>query len=133
MPRKAYVPTASDTARRARVWLDHVGKYAVTLARGAVEVGAEVRFGATPDPHFPDNDMSERSSYWSLWVDDGGLRCVEGPSPTVAWEKTGRPISDEEFAWLIEDRAWARSYAPDSPEANPRRVVDVNLLAVPEF
>jgi hypothetical protein len=131
--RKPYVPTASDAARRARVYLDVPGKFAVTLCRGGLDVAAEVRFGPTADPYFPENEMNERPHYFSLWIDDGGFRCVEGPALQVCWLKSGRPISDAEFHWLLEDRAWARSYSTDSPEANTKRAVDVNLLDIPSF
>lgn len=41
---------------------------------------------------------------------------------------SGRRIPIAEYLFLKADRAWAREYAPQSPEANPRRPVDINQL-----
>ena len=46
---------------------------------------------------------------------------------------SGRPIDMAEYLFLRDDRAWAREYAPESPEANPRQAVDFNVLAPPQF
>lgn len=130
MTRKPYVVTNTELTRRSRCYLDQVGLYAITLTKGGVEVAAEVRYGPTPDEDFPDNDMSERPHYWTVWA-NGLLH--RGPSVQIDWMIIGRRITKDEFDWLIEDRQWAKAWDPQSAEANPHKRVDVNLLAPPKF
>lgn len=46
---------------------------------------------------------------------------------------SGRRVDMAEYLFLRDDRAWAREYAPGSPEANPRQPVDFNTLPPPAF
>jgi hypothetical protein len=41
---------------------------------------------------------------------------------------SGRRILIAEYLFLRADRAWAREWAPQSPEANPRQSVDIGAL-----
>jgi hypothetical protein len=45
----------------------------------------------------------------------------------------GRRIPIAEYLFLRATSAWARDYAPQSPEANPRQPIDFDTLAPPEF
>jgi len=46
---------------------------------------------------------------------------------------SGRRVTMAEYLFLKADRAWAREHAPQSPEANPWRPIDLNTLAPPNF
>ncbi len=41
---------------------------------------------------------------------------------------SGRRVPMAEYLFLRDDRAWAREYAPQSPEANPRQPVNLGAL-----
>ncbi len=44
---------------------------------------------------------------------------------------SGRRIPIAEYQFLKADRAWAREWAPQSPEANPRVAIDFDTLTPP--
>jgi hypothetical protein len=43
----------------------------------------------------------------------------------------GRRIAASEFFYRVELGRWARAYAPEEPEANPHRPVDIRTIAIP--
>jgi len=45
------------------------------------------------------------------------------------WHTRGKPIDEKEFLFLMSDLAWARSYSPTDPVANPE--IPVNLRQIP--
>lgn len=61
-------------------------------------------------------------------VDQPELRCeVNGRAadPFEQWHwLAGSPISEAEFNFMTKRAQWAAWYAPDLPEANPKRPVD---------
>ena len=122
MTRRPYIETAHDRARKARVWLDQPGLYAITLVKGAVEVPVEVRCEPTPDPGDPDNAM-DRSAWWSIILADGTVH--RGPHLFPNWSITGRRIDRAEYDYLKADRQWAAAHGPHLPEATPDRPVDL--------
>jgi hypothetical protein len=61
-------------------------------------------------------------------IGDETLRCSvgeEAADPFKEWTyAAGNPITEEEYRFLIADAAWARDYAPESPQAQPRKKID---------
>lgn len=105
------------------------GLYAWRFVKGAVEVGAEIRYAPTPDPDFPDNPQ-DRSPLW--WANVNGQEDPE-PQPTpseTVWSiyVFGRRIDRAEYQFLLADREWAREHAPHRPEANPTKPVDLRTM-----
>lgn len=140
MARLPYVVTPSEAARRKRVWLTSPGYYAITLRKGGVEVGALVTHGPTPDPCDPTGNPleRERSWFWEVWANGElergpSISCDWGPGALFGKMLIGRRIDEDEYAYLLELRAYQRQYAPHEAGARPRDRVDINLLPVPEF
>ncbi len=46
---------------------------------------------------------------------------------------SGEDIDEAEYRYLLDDRAHARLYRPESPEANPFKRIDFDTLPAPEF
>lgn len=98
------------------------GYWAVRLTAGAPEVGASIQWEQTtfePGEHM---NLMERSPILTARL-DGRIVTVE-----EVWTRRGREISPEEYFWLIEDRKWARRYAPHLPEANPTKAADLRAI-----
>ena len=51
----------------------------------------------------------------------------EDVDPMTVWNWC-RPIPRQEYEFLVADHAWARSHAPDTPQANPRQRVQLGKL-----
>jgi hypothetical protein len=105
------------------------GLYAVRLAKGAVELGAEIRFAPTADPDFPDNAM-DRSPLWAALV-DGQPDPDASPSPSdTCWNVYlyGRRIDEAEYRFLMATTDWHRSHTSDSPHVSPTKKIDLNRL-----
>lgn len=101
------------------------GYWAVRLGGvGTPEVGAAIirRVRRPPDPASPTNVQTE-CNVLEAYI-DGRLVGVED-----VWTRKGRPITEAEYRWMVEDRAWCRQWAPHSPEANPRVRVDLRAVA----
>jgi hypothetical protein len=47
------------------------------------------------------------------------------PLPLWTWL---HPITEAEYWFLVEDHAWARANAPELPEADPQRPVDLGKM-----
>ena len=103
------------------------GWYRLKLVKGGCWVGAEIRFEPPRDP--VTNELLDRSWRWYAVVDgradpvrDHGLQ----PTKRVWWVYNyGQPVAREIHDWLVADRAHARAWRPDSPEANPLKRIDL--------
>ena len=40
-----------------------------------------------------------------------------------------QPIPEAEYRHMVRDAAWCRTWAPDAPEANPQRQLDLGEMA----
>lgn len=114
--RKPSVERADNPDRR---WIDDVGFYAVRLAKGAPEVGCEVTYGPALDPET--GLPLDRSWLWVVTVNGDEVHHCSPMRPQTV--HVGRRITEAEYRFLIDDRAWAAEHAPHLPEANPRRAV----------
>lgn len=92
------------------------GFYLLKPARGGVWVGAVIEF---------------KDGEWSVTVD--GDR--QGPSKNpwilpllVQVHHYGQFSTESEVAFRIGRSRWARIHAPSSPEANPRRPIDLDAV-----
>lgn len=100
------------------------GFYKRRLVRGGVDVAVRI--------YIEDGDRD-----WDTGelLSDQIIRCeVDGVLQEDVFEHwshcADNPISEAEYRYLLADRAWARRYAPQSPEANPRRPVDFGSMPV---
>lgn len=126
--RRPYIPSASELERRARIFCEKPGLYAVRLVKGGSEVALRIVHEPPKDPET--GEPLDRSFYWSVF--ENGLPAY-GPdlvqSPRLY---IGRALEQWEYDFIIADRAWARENAPHSPEADP--YLSVNLrTAKPVF
>lgn len=129
MARRPYVPTASDLARRERIYCDKPGLYAVRLIRGGVEVALKVTHEPTRDPE--SGESLDRSFYWSVYASG---KLVGEPTihvPTRLY--IGRAIDQAEYDFLVADRNWAAEYAPETPEAQPTQRLSLASIPIPTF
>jgi hypothetical protein len=101
------------------------GLFRVRLVRGGPYVAAEIRHEPPKDP--VTKEFLERSFYWYAVI-NGEAEAARGIQPTHKVEQIwlfGEKIDREMYEWLRADRAWARSWAPGSAEANPRKAIDL--------
>jgi hypothetical protein len=86
------------------------GWYRFKLVSGGVFVAVKIWFGAPLDPI----DGTELDRAPRVW-------------PKCAAE----PIDQAEANYLMTRRAWAEQHAPDSPQADPRRRIDLLTAPLP--
>lgn len=105
------------------------GYYALRLVKDGPFVAAMITHAPTLDPET--GEPMDRSPLWSAFI-DGEL--VEEPSPDWVAAGVGRiwhageRVSQEDYDYRLALAAWAREHAPNSPEANPFKPVDYNLM-----
>lgn len=106
------------------------GLYAVRMRKGAVEVACKVAYGPARDPLT--GEVLDRSFMWSIWINKPSTAEPDYCSPAVRpYMLIGRPINEGDYRHMLAVSDWARDYAPASPEANPRRPVEIAAIPLP--
>lgn len=98
------------------------GFYRMRLTRGGHPVGIRIWYGAPLDP--VTGEELDRSHRWQATA-NGRPFDLERAWPRCADD----PITEAEHDHLCRVQAWGEAHAPDSPQANPERPVD--LLRAP--
>ncbi len=104
-----------------------VRHYAVQLAKGAVRVGLCIEFGPSRDPMT--GEELDRPWLWRAFLggEPTALEDIHAVIMIAGQDEPyvkGERIDEIEYERLVQDRAWARNYAPTDPAANPRQVID---------
>jgi hypothetical protein len=98
------------------------GYYRHKLHSDGHAVGVEIRFGPPLDPET--GEELDRSPRAQAFVNGTYTEMDE------VWPRCGRhPITKDEHDHLVALQQWGLENAPDSPQANPRKPVD--LLSAP--
>ncbi len=105
------------------------GYFQVRKVRGGPYVGARLIHAPPTDPET--GETLDRSPLWETWI-DGVLVRDPSPDPVAAgvyrvWD-FGEEITEAEYQFLVDHRAWARTNAPDSPEANAGEPIDISKM-----
>lgn len=91
------------------------GYYRMRLKMGGAFVGVRIWYGAPLDPET--GEEMDRSWRWQALVNDEHVpleRC---------WPKCGSdPIGEADYQYLAKLQSWARTNAPESSIADPRRL-----------
>jgi hypothetical protein len=91
------------------------GYYRMRLKMGGAFVGVRIWYGAPLDPET--GEEMDRSWRWQALVNDEHVPLER------AWPKCGAdPISEDDYRHLANLQRWARTHAPDSAIADPRRL-----------
>lgn len=98
------------------------GFYRMHLRFGGVKVGIRIWYGPPHDPET--GEEMDRSWRWQAEA-NGRPIDLERAWPQCADD----PIDEAEHRYLAGLQAWAEREAPDSPHANPRRLI--NRLTAP--
>lgn len=94
------------------------GWYRYHLVKGGSPVAIKVWFGPPHDP--VTGEELDRSYRWQASC-NGELIDL-----SQVWPMCGRdPIDEAEARYLIGLQAWARQHAPNSPQADPRKKIDL--------
>lgn len=101
------------------------GYYRMRLGRGTVACGIRVWFGPPHDP--VTGEELDRSWRWQAVADDGELIDFDRVWPACARD----PISEADFRYRQNRRAWAQKAAPDSAYADRRRKYDSLSASTP--
>lgn len=100
------------------------GFYRFRLRRGAVPVGIRIWFGAPLDP--VTGEEMDRSHRWQAHC-NGSYIDLARVWPGCADE----PIDEREYRHLCRLQEWGEQHAPDSPQADPTRPVDLLTAPIP--
>lgn len=100
------------------------GFYRTRLRRGAVQVGVRIWCGAPLDP--VTGEEMDRSHRWQAQV-NGQPVDLERVWPRCADD----PVDEGEYRHLCGVQAWGEKNAPDSPQADPTRAVDLLTAPIP--
>jgi hypothetical protein len=98
------------------------GLYRARLVQGGVYVGVRIWFGPPHDP--VTGEQLDRSWRWQATA-NGELIPLDRVWPRYADKR----IDQAEYDYLVAMQRWGEAHAPDSPQANPRR--KINLLTAP--
>lgn len=100
------------------------GFYRTRLRSGAVYVGVHIWFGPPKDP--ATGEEMDRAARWQAEVNG---RYVD---LATVWPGCARdPINAQEYAYLAAQQAWGERAAPQSPQADPTRRVDLLTAPLP--
>ncbi len=100
------------------------GFYRYRLVRGGHPVGVRIFYGAPRDP--VTGEEMDRSWRWQATANNAPIDLER------VWPMCGRePIDEAEHDYLAARQAWAAQHAPDAPEADPRRPIDLLSCALP--
>ena len=100
------------------------GFYRRRLRSGGVYVGIRIWHGPPHDP--VTGEELDRSWRWQAEA-NGKPIDLERVWPKCA----GDPIGPAEHAYLVAQQRWGEAEAPDSPQANPTRRVDLLNAPIP--
>ena len=114
--------------------------YAVTMTKGGVRVPLKVWHGHPIDPDTGET-LTERPAIWrgirdgepcDMYPRNGGGCIIEyGNGPDQPPIIMGEEIDEDEYEYLTQLNAYKRAYEPNSPEANPRKAVDLLTTPIP--
>lgn len=103
------------------------GYYMGALVRGGPKVALRIYYGLP----VIDGEEQDRSPRWLVDVagetdfvetGDSGYRCRVVHDVYRYWPYCGRfPISEGDYKFLIENARWAKTWAPERPEAAPTK------------
>ncbi len=100
------------------------GHYRFRLRSGAVRGGVRLHYGPPLDP--VTGEVLDRSWRWMAEF-NGEFIDFERVWPACA----GAPITAHEYRQYVDRSAWAKTHAPDSAYADPRRAIDPLSLSNP--
>jgi hypothetical protein len=120
-------PATSSQAALAvgfRVEEPTTGFYRFRMVRGGHPVGIHIWFGP---PHDPDTgEEMDRGHRWQATMNNKLIDLDR------VWPNCGRePITQAEHDHLCALQAWAIKNAPDAPQADPRRPIDLLTAPMP--
>ena len=118
----------------ARIDRPRIGFYKRRLVKGGVFVPVVIY---RPCPIEMQGHWSDREpptfQHIDRWPHLAALENGEPVDVTRVWPScSGRPISLDEYEFMLADRDWCAAYAPDDPKARPYRPVDP-LTLTPVF
>ena len=97
------------------------GFFKMRLAKGAPEVAALIFIACPLDPFY--GFPMDRPRHIEAMI-NGKPSDVDR-----VWLSKSVRITQAEYEYLIADRAWAKEYAPETPEAEPNKAL--NILEIP--
>lgn len=100
------------------------GHFRMRLVSGGVPVGIRIWYGPPHDP--VTGEELDRSWRWQATANDKPID-LERVWPRCA----GDPIGEVEHAYLVAQQRWGERHAPDSPQADPTRKVDLLSAPIP--
>ena len=112
------------------------GYYMRSLVRGGPRVPIRIWFG---NPVIDDEEQ-DRAPRWLVEVNgktdfvetgDDGYSCRVPLDVHKYWPWCGRyPITEAEYNYMLAKAGWAKQFAPERPQANPHKKIDVRGKSV---
>lgn len=114
---RLFTPTGRDADEPV------AGYYRHKLTRGGHPVGVHIFYGPPHDP--VTGEEMDRSHRWQATVNNAPTE-IE-----FLWPSCGRdPIDKAEHDHLAAVQAWAKEHAPNTPQADPRRAIDLHTSPI---
>lgn len=99
------------------------GFWLVRLGKGTPPSPACIRWcETTAEPDEPDNEM-ERSPFLAAFIHEMPVAMGR------VWDWRGQPITEQEYRYRCALTDWAQKHAPDLPEAEPTKRVNLAQAA----
>jgi len=109
-----------------------IGFYRLRLTKGAVDVAARIHrtcactvHGGEANAEHAWRDGCDR--FPPLRGEIDGQPC----DPNRIWESKFERIPEAEFLFLRDDAKWCRDHAPETPQANPEKPIDLLTVESP--
>ena len=108
------------------------GYYTTRLHKGAIKVPVRVWLedGDRDGNGYLTSDQIVRCNLGDKEVDPFGL---DDYRATFDWREFCDPIEEGEYRFLLDNGRYRAAHDSNSPEANPRRAIDLTKVPVPTF
>jgi hypothetical protein len=108
----------------------YVAYYAVRLVKNGPRVPLKIACISAQDPETGED--LDRSPVWRAWRNGDEVdifhAIIDFDGLTMLPVVKGETIDEREYEHLLRLKQWAEKHAPDAPEANPRRPIDLGRM-----
>lgn len=128
-----------DRPESVAIWPPRPGLYRMRLVKDGPFVPVKIWFGLP----VIDGEEQDRAPRWlceiagrtDFWEKDAGnYRCRCALDIGRAWPFCANaPISEQDYAYMLDHAEWSRQFKPSNPDANPRKAIDLATLAPIRF
>jgi hypothetical protein len=101
------------------------GYWLMRMVKGGPRVPATICIVHTTREPGEESNLMDRSPFIAAFI------AGDPVSIDDVWHRRGEPITESEYRFRVADLEYARRYAPDEPQAAPRKKIDLMQAKLP--